>query len=115
MTAYEMRISDWRSDVCSSDLYVSATPGSWEMDQTGGVFAEQVIRPTGLIDPPVEIRPAKAQVDDVVDEIRQTNAKGYRTLLTVLTKDRTRVVKGQSVSVRVALGGSRIITKKKTT
>ena len=67
-------------------VHVSATPGSWEMEATGGVFAEQVIRPTGLIDPPVEIRPAKAQVDDVLGEIRETAAKGYRTLVTVLTK-----------------------------
>ena len=65
---------------------VSATPGSWELEQSGGVFAEQVIRPTGLIDPPVEVRPAKSQVDDVVGEIRETTAKGYRTLVTVLTK-----------------------------
>ena len=48
--------------------YVSATPGNWEMEQTGGVFAEQVIRPTGLIDPPVDVRPAKHQVDDVLGE-----------------------------------------------
>ena len=65
---------------------VSATPGGWEMEQAGGVFAEQVIRPTGLIDPPVEVRPAKTQVDDVVGEIRETTRKGYRTLVTVLTK-----------------------------
>ena len=65
---------------------VSATPGAWELEQSGGVFAEQVIRPTGLIDPPVEVRPAKSQVDDVVGEIRETTAKGYRTLVTVLTK-----------------------------
>jgi excinuclease ABC subunit B len=65
---------------------VSATPGAWEMEQAGGVFAEQVIRPTGLIDPPVEIRPAKSQVDDVVGEIRETTKAGYRTLVTVLTK-----------------------------
>ena len=65
---------------------VSATPGAWEMDQAGGVFAEQVIRPTGLIDPPVEVRPAKAQVDDVLGEIRETAKRGYRTLVTVLTK-----------------------------
>ena len=65
---------------------VSATPGGWELEQSGGVFAEQVIRPTGLIDPPVEIRPAKTQVDDVLDEIRQTAKAGYRTLVTTLTK-----------------------------
>ena len=49
-------------------IFVSATPGPWEMEQTGGVFAEQVIRPTGLIDPPVEIRPVEDQVDDLVNE-----------------------------------------------
>ncbi|PBB82634.1 excinuclease ABC subunit B [Mesorhizobium sp. WSM3879] len=67
-------------------IAVSATPGGWELDQSGGVFAEQVIRPTGLIDPPVEVRPAKSQVDDVVGEIRETTRLGYRTLVTVLTK-----------------------------
>ena len=84
--------------------YVSATPGGWEMERTGGVFAEQVIRPTGLIDPPVEVRPAKAQVDDVLGEIRETAAKGYRTLVTVLTKrmaeDLTEYLHEQGVRVR---------------
>ena len=65
---------------------VSATPGQWEMEEAGGVFAEQVIRPTGLIDPPVEIRPAKAQVDDLLGEVKATARAGYRTLVTVLTK-----------------------------
>jgi excinuclease ABC subunit B len=65
---------------------VSATPGNWEMAQTGGVFVEQVIRPTGLIDPPVEIRPIEDQVDDLIAEARATAAKGYRTLVTTLTK-----------------------------
>jgi excinuclease ABC subunit B len=55
-----------------ADGRVSATPGQWEMEQAGGVFAEQVIRPTGLIDPPVEIRPAKAQVDDLLGEVKAT-------------------------------------------
>ncbi|HET7714824.1 MAG TPA: excinuclease ABC subunit UvrB, partial [Bauldia sp.] len=67
-------------------LYISATPGSWEMERTGGVFVEQVIRPTGLIDPPVEVRPAKSQVDDLLGEVREVAAKGYRALVTVLTK-----------------------------
>ena len=84
--------------------YVSATPGGWEMARTGGVFAEQVIRPTGLIDPPVEVRPAKAQVDDVLGEIRETALKGYRTLVTVLTKrmaeDLTEYLHEQGVRVR---------------
>lgn len=67
-------------------IAVSATPGKWELEQSGGVFAEQVIRPTGLIDPPVEVRTAKTQVDDVLGEIKDTTLKGYRTLVTVLTK-----------------------------
>ena len=54
-------------------VYVSATPGNWEMEQTGGVFVEQVIRPTGLIDPPVEIRPVEQQVDDLIDECAQVD------------------------------------------
>jgi excinuclease ABC subunit B len=74
------------------------------MEQAGGVFAEQVIRPTGLTDPPVEIRPAKTQVDDVVDEIRQVSKAGYRTLVTVLTKkmaeDLTEYMHEQGIRVR---------------
>src|SRR5690606_38056367 len=83
---------------------VSATPGAWELEQSGGVFAEQVIRPTGLIDPPVEVRPARNQVDDVLDEIRSTTRAGYRTLVTVLTKrmaeDLTEYLHEHSVRVR---------------
>jgi excinuclease ABC subunit B len=71
-------------------ISVSATPAKWELEQAGGVFTEQVIRPTGLIDPPVEIRPVTkggaSQVDDVIAEVRETAKKGYRTLITVLTK-----------------------------
>src|SRR5438445_10492226 len=63
-----------------------ATPGPWEIEQAHGIFAEQVIRPTGLIDPPVEVRPARTQVDDLVGEVRQVAAQGYRALVTVLTK-----------------------------
>jgi excinuclease ABC subunit B len=66
--------------------FVSATPGPWELNETGGVFAEQVIRPTGLIDPPVEIKPVEDQVDDLVHEAKETARKGYRTLVTTLTK-----------------------------
>lgn len=65
---------------------VSATPGPWEMAQTQGVFTEQIIRPTGLIDPPVEIRPTEDQVDDLIQEARKTTELGYRTLVTTLTK-----------------------------
>ena len=67
-------------------LFVSATPGPWELEQTGGVFVEQVIRPTGLIDPPCEIRPVEHQVDDLIAEAKATVAQGYRVLVTVLTK-----------------------------
>ena len=98
-----LRFEEWdamRPDTVS----VSATPGNWEMEQSGGVFAEQVIRPTGLIDPPVEVRPARSQVDDVLGEIRETAAKGYRTLCTVLTKrmaeDLTEYLHEQGIRVR---------------
>ena len=71
-------------------VHVSATPGPWEMDRTGGVFTEQVIRPTGLIDPPVEVRPVSLdganQVDDVMAEVKAVAAQGYRSLITTLTK-----------------------------
>ena len=89
-------------------VHVSATPGPWEMAQTGGVFTEQVIRPTGLIDPPVEIRPVsdptRNQVDDVIDEVKATARAGYRSLVTVLTKkmaeDLTEYMHEQGVRVR---------------
>ena len=80
-----LRFEEWDA-MRPQTVAVSATPGDWELDQSGGVFAEQVIRPTGLIDPPVEIRPAKTQVDDVLGEIKQTALAGYRTLVTTLTK-----------------------------
>ncbi|RVD59742.1 excinuclease ABC subunit UvrB [Mesorhizobium sp. M2D.F.Ca.ET.185.01.1.1] len=80
-----LRFEEWDA-MRPLSVAVSATPGAWELEQSGGVFAEQVIRPTGLIDPPVEVRPAKSQVDDVVGEIRDTTRAGYRTLVTVLTK-----------------------------
>lgn len=67
-------------------IYVSATPGNWELERTGGVFVEQVIRPTGLIDPPCEVRPTEHQVDEVIAECRATIEKGGRILVTTLTK-----------------------------
>jgi excinuclease ABC subunit B len=83
---------------------VSATPSAWELNESGGVFVEQVIRPTGLIDPPVDIRPARTQVDDLVGEVRATAAKGYRSLITVLTKrmaeDLTEYLHEQGIRVR---------------
>ena len=80
-----LRFEEW-DRMRPQTVCVSATPGGWEMEEAGGVFAEQVIRPTGLIDPPVEVRPARTQVDDVLGEIRATAEAGYRTLCTVLTK-----------------------------
>lgn len=67
-------------------IYVSATPGAWELEQTGGKFAEQVVRPTGLIDPPVEIRPTQNQVDDLMQECHRVSKQGGRVLVTTLTK-----------------------------
>ncbi|MDF2095567.1 excinuclease ABC subunit UvrB [Aquibaculum arenosum] len=67
-------------------IYVSATPGRWELERTDGVFVEQVIRPTGLIDPPCEIRPTEHQVDEVIAECRATIEQGARVLVTTLTK-----------------------------
>jgi excinuclease ABC subunit B len=67
-------------------VFVSATPGPWEMRQTGGVFVEQVIRPTGLIDPECIVRPVESQVDDLMAECRQAAARGLRVLVTTLTK-----------------------------
>jgi len=67
-------------------IYVSATPGKYEMEKCGGVFAEQVIRPTGLVDPEVEVRPASTQVDDFVSEVGDVIEKGWRVLATCLTK-----------------------------
>jgi excinuclease ABC subunit B len=80
-----LRFNEWDA-MRPQTFAVSATPGGWEMEQSGGVFAEQVIRPTGLIDPPVIIRPVEDQVQDCIEECRQTAAKGYRTLVTTLTK-----------------------------
>ncbi|MDR6818930.1 excinuclease ABC subunit B [Neorhizobium sp. 2083] len=98
-----LRFEEWDA-MRPLTVAVSATPGAWEMEQSGGVFAEQVIRPTGLIDPPVEVRSARSQVDDVLGEIRETAQKGYRTLCTVLTKrmaeDLTEYLHEQGVRVR---------------
>ena len=80
-----LRFNEWDA-MRPQTFAVSATPGGWEMEQTGGVFAEQVIRPTGLIDPPVTIRPVEDQVQDCINECKETAAKGYRTLITTLTK-----------------------------
>ncbi|WP_264572290.1 MULTISPECIES: excinuclease ABC subunit UvrB [unclassified Sphingobium] len=80
-----LRFNEWDA-MRPQTVSVSATPGNWEMEQTGGTFSEQVIRPTGLIDPPVEIKPVEDQVDDLIHEAKLTAQKGYRTLVTTLTK-----------------------------
>ena len=102
-----LKFEEW--DAMRPDsVFVSATPGPWEMERTGGVFAEQVIRPTGLIDPPVEVKPVSkggfSQVDDVIDQVRQVTKNGYRALITVLTKkmaeDLTEYMHEQGLRVR---------------
>ena len=80
-----LRFNEWDA-MRPQTTFVSATPGGWEMERTQGVFTEQVIRPTGLIDPPVIIRPVEEQVDDLIAEAKATAASGYRTLVTTLTK-----------------------------
>ncbi|HXG78060.1 MAG TPA: excinuclease ABC subunit UvrB, partial [Methyloceanibacter sp.] len=98
-----LRFEEWDA-MRPQTIYVSATPGGWELEQTGGVFAEQVIRPTGLVDPQVEVRPASSQVDDLIDECRKVVAKGYRVLVTTLTKrmaeDLTEYMHEQGIRVR---------------
>ncbi len=80
-----LKFQEW-DGMRTQTVYVSATPGPWELKQTSGKFIEQVIRPTGLIDPEVEIRPAKNQVDDLLFECRKVIAKNFRVLVTTLTK-----------------------------
>ena len=80
-----LRFNEWDA-MRPQSVYVSATPGPWEMERTGGVFSEQVIRPTGLIDPPVEVRPIDSQVDDLIHEAKAVTRQGYRCLVTTLTK-----------------------------
>src|SRR6478609_6124109 len=80
-----LRFNEWDA-MRPQTTFVSATPGPWEMNETGGVFSEQVIRPTGLIDPPVEIKPVEEQVQDLIVECKKTAELGYRTLVTTLTK-----------------------------
>jgi excinuclease ABC subunit B len=98
-----LRFEEWDA-MRPQTVYVSATPGGWELTQTGGAFVEQVIRPTGLIDPQVEVRPAKSQVDDLLDEVRRIARRGYRTLVTTLTKrmaeDLTEYMHEQGIRVR---------------
>jgi excinuclease ABC subunit B len=102
-----LKFEEWEA-MRPQTVHVSATPGPWEMEKTGGVFVEQVIRPTGLIDPPVEVRPVHAnnasQVDDVIAEVRDMTARGYRSLVTTLTKkmaeDLSEYMHEQGIKVR---------------
>ena len=98
-----LKFEEWDA-MRPQSVFVSATPSAWELDQAGGVFTEQVIRPTGLLDPPVEIRPVDTQVDDLLDEIRKVAAAGQRVLATTLTKrmaeDLTEYLHEQGIRVR---------------
>jgi excinuclease ABC subunit B len=98
-----LRFEEWDA-MRPQTVAVSATPAAWELHQSGGVFIEQVIRPTGLIDPPVDVRPARTQVDDLVGELRAVAERGYRALVTVLTKrmaeDLTEYLHEQGIRVR---------------
>ena len=98
-----LKFEEWDA-MRPQSIYVSATPGKWEIEQTAGVFTEQVIRPTGLLDPEIEIRPVEMQVDDLLDEVRKVSQSGYRTLVTTLTKrmaeDLTEYMHEQGIRVR---------------
>ena len=98
-----LKFEEWDA-MRPQSVFVSATPAAWEIEQAGGVFAEQVIRPTGLVDPPVEIRPVAMQVDDLLDEVRKVAALGNRVLVTTLTKrmaeDLTEYLHEQGIRVR---------------
>ncbi len=98
-----LKFEEWESFRPQS-VFVSATPGPWELERTQGVFAEQVIRPTGLVDPVTEIRPVEHQVDDLLGECRAVVAKGGRVLVTTLTKrmaeDLTEYLGEQGLKVR---------------
>ena len=80
-----LKFEEWNA-MRPQTIFVSATPAPWEIERTGGVFVEQVVRPTGLTDPPVIVRPTTSQVDDVMHEVRELAAKGQRALVTTLTK-----------------------------
>ncbi len=98
-----LKFEEWDA-MRSQSIFVSATPQKWELAQSGGVFVEQVIRPTGLLEPVLEIRPVEMQVDDLLDEVRKMAAKDMRTLVTTLTKrmaeDLTEYLHEQGIRVR---------------
>ncbi len=98
-----LKFEEWDA-MRPQSVFVSATPAAWELEQSGGVFTEQIIRPTGLIDPVIEIRPVEMQVDDLLDEVRKVTEQGMRTLCTTLTKrmaeDLTEYMHEQGIRVR---------------
>jgi excinuclease ABC subunit B len=106
-----LKFEEWASIVPQA-IHVSATPGAWEVRQAGGVVVEQIIRPTGLVDPAVHVRPVKGQVDDLLAEIRKREAKGERVLVTTLTKRMAEDLAEylQSVGVRVKYMHSEVDT-----
>ena len=98
-----LKFEEWDA-MRPQSVFVSATPQKWELEQSGGIFAEQIIRPTGLLDPPIEIRPVETQVDDLLSEIRIVVEQGNRVLVTTLTKrmseDLTEYLHEQGIRVR---------------
>lgn len=106
-----LKFDEW-VDVIPQAIYLSATPGDWEVEQTGGAVVEQIIRPTGLLDPEISIRPVKGQVDDLLAEIRTRERKGERVLVTTLTKRMAEDLSEylQSVGVRVRYMHSEVDT-----
>jgi len=98
-----MKFAEWES-MLNQVIYVSATPAEYELQKSGGVYVEQVIRPTGLLDPAIEVRPTKTQIDDLIHEIRERAKKNERVLVTTLTKrmseDLTDYLLGIGVKVR---------------
>ena len=80
-----LKFEEWEA-FRPNTIHVSATPGEWELNKTGGVFVEQSLRPTGLVDPEISIRPTKTQVDDLIYETKEQSKKGNRVLVTTLTK-----------------------------
>lgn len=98
-----LKFEEWNA-MRGQTIFVSATPGDWELEQTRGIFAEQVIRPTGLTDPLCIVRPVENQIDDLMEECRKTAAKGERVLVTTLTKkmaeDLTEYLNDNGIKVR---------------
>ena len=106
-----LTFDEWQ-EVVPRAIFVSATPGDWEIERTGGVIVEQIIRPTGLIDPEISVRPVKGQIDDLLAEIREREQLGERVLVTTLTKRMAEDLSEylQSVGVRVRYMHSEVDT-----